>query len=237
MEKQAAHQSLTTELERFGQIITLAFYLAIFALFCRLFVYGEWGTTALIFGLYLLFFQLSIRSIKRLYYSSWTFLFFFLFLLLYYFFSHVEIINLPTLFAAIMLILALYELSSPLYFPRVPWWEYDFRYRSDLSVLIDGTYPGRLTDLRRFAGGLVSFQHFDIQQKIQLKVESKDEIIIATVLAKREILVGRGLVYGIKFSKQSSKEKQNYLLLAREWKKRHKKKWEEKRKSNKRKNS
>lgn len=120
------------------------------------------------------------------------------------------------------LIMACYIVSSPLYFPRVHWWEYDFRFRADIRcwVEIDGQqHLGRLSDLRRGAACLELFQHTNVGHPIHIHVEvlNQNFSLNAEVRSKREPIIGRSIVYGIKFVNFDLEQKQRLKLLTNYW--------------------
>jgi hypothetical protein len=120
------------------------------------------------------------------------------------------------------MIMACYIVSSPIYFPRVHWWEYDFRYRADIRcwVEIDNQqYMGRLSDLRRGAACLELFQHTNVGHPIQIHLEvlNQNFTLHAEVRSKREPIIGRSIVYGIKFVNFDLEQKQRLKLLTNYW--------------------
>lgn len=99
-----------------------------------------------------------------------------------------------------------YLIAAPIYYPRINWWEYDFRFRSDLKCkIIDGTkvFEGRLSDFRRNQCCLYSFERFDIGTLVSLKIDLKTELIVKDLELKtrRNNIPGRPLIYGIEFKK------------------------------------
>jgi len=125
-------------------------------------------------------------------------------------------------FSLIFLLIACYIISSPLYFPRVHWWEYDFRFRADIrcSAEIDGQqFRGRLSDLRRGAACLELFNHTHVGQPIQINLEilNQNFTLFAEVRSKREPIIGRSIIYGIKFVNNDLEQKQRLRLLTNYW--------------------
>jgi hypothetical protein len=116
-----------------------------------------------------------------------------------------------------------YILSSPIYYPRVMWWEYDFRYRTDLKVHIFNELgeesESRITDLRRSAGCIASFE--EIKPGTTIKVESPryfDGTLEVEVISKRIYSLGRPYSYGVKFSLKNHSEVAAYNDLLNIWK-------------------
>jgi hypothetical protein len=116
-----------------------------------------------------------------------------------------------------------YILSSPIYYPRVMWWEYDFRYRTDLKVDIfsEATEKSesRITDLRRNAGCIASFE--EIKPGTIIKVESPryfKGILEVEIISKRIYSLGRPFSYGVKFCLNNPEEVSAYNDLLNFWK-------------------
>lgn len=166
-------------------------------------------------------------ALSNLYYSYWNIS---LILAIYYLVSLMRnffvvghpMIGILFFFSLIFLVTACYIISSPLYFPRVHWWEYDFRFRADIrcSVDLDGhQFTGRLSDLRRGAACLELFSHTQIGQPIQINLEilNQNFTLFAEVRSKREPIIGRSIIYGIKFVNQDLEHKQRLRLLTNYW--------------------
>ncbi len=183
-------------------------------------------------GLRLMFFiYLSnpyYKTIKHRYYTYWTFsvlLFLYINFKIYeqFFMLHLNHIGLLYTISSIILILKMYMLSSPIYYPRVSWWEYDFRYRDDLKILIkaqDKEIDARLTDLRRQAGCVAIFEELKLGTEIQIiaKVENTSVILRGLVTSKRRELLGRPIIYGLQFKFDSRSNKKRYEQLEKLWK-------------------
>ncbi len=154
-------------------------------------------------------YNLCLKTQKRLYYSFWTFS---IAIGIYILMGILQnrgvrgnslLIMLYSL-AFIGLFIKMYIISSPIFYPRVRWWEYDFRYRGDLHVNVDTddrNIRGRLSDLRRGAGCLILFESLPINHTLEIKADSVSEEIKlkATIVSKREYSLGRGFKYGIRF--------------------------------------
>lgn len=135
----------------------------------------------------------------------------------------------------IALWLELYIMSSPIFFPRTLWWEYDVRYRSDLKIEVElhnasqvESFVGRMTDIRRSAACVVLFQDVPLKKKIHIKTKHGSKIIelAAVVLSKREYSFGRGITYGVKFLLKTNEEKKLFKSFSEEWKSHRNKKLE-----------
>lgn len=166
------------------------------------------------------------NALSNLYYSYWNLS---LVLAVYYLVSLIrnfanEFPMIGALFCLSLafLFMACYIVSSPIYFPRVHWWEYDFRFRADIRcwVEIDGQqHRGRLSDLRRGAACLELFQHTNIGHPILIHVEVMNQnfTLSAEVRSKREPIIGRSIIYGIKFLNFDLEQKQRLKLLTNYW--------------------
>lgn len=115
-----------------------------------------------------------------------------------------------------------YIVSSPLYYPRFHWWEYDFRFRADIKcwVEVEGQqFRGRLSDLRRGAACLELFNSMPVNQQIQISVEilNQNFTLFAEVRSKREPIIGRSIIYGIKFVNSDLEQKQRLKFLSNYW--------------------
>jgi hypothetical protein len=152
------------------------------------------------------YFYLLARLLKRLYYSFWPFLgFLSLFLILKIFYQPFFSMSFVAYSAALfLLVIQAYSLWTPIFYPIVSWWEYDFRYRDDLKINVlikDEKSDGRLTDLRRGAGCIASFKDFKLGET--LKIEPFDDLesmkFKVEVMSKRKYSVGRPYNYGVRF--------------------------------------
>lgn len=178
-------------------------------------------------GLLLFTFNFYYKALLNLYYSYWNIS---IILAIYYLVSMTRnflavghpLVGVLFCISLILLIVACYIISSPLYFPRVHWWEYDFRFRADIrcSVEVDGhQYRGRLSDLRRGAACLELFNHTHVGQPIQINLEilNQNFTLYAEVRSKREPIIGRSIVYGVKFVNNDLEHKQRLRLLTNYW--------------------
>lgn len=163
------------------------------------------------------------RTATGLFYSFWTFVALTLFFLLYKLITlsgvyGLEVASYLYVLAGILLFIESYFLSSPIYFPRVSWWEYDFRFKDDLRVMatLEGNKEvhGRLTDLRRGAGCVVLFELLELGSKIDVSLNSGNETlsISGEVISHRDVLVGRGHTYGVRFE-ESPKVYEKFVSL------------------------
>lgn len=124
--------------------------------------------------------------------------------------------------AALFLGINCYIMSSPLYFPRVQWWEYDFRYRGDLKSYIkadDKVIESRVTDLRRDAACVESFDRLDLDTPVDLEIEFDERLYVAPAKIKtsKEFIKGRPIRYGLVFDLQNETVKEDFVRLKRLW--------------------
>ncbi len=181
--------------------------------------------------LWALFFNLFFKSLYRLEMSFWMFslfLFFYLGSCLVGTLIHRDSYVLFYMYmtANVALWMELYMMSSPIFFPRTSWWEYDFRFRSELKIDVEihtgaqvESFTGRMTDIRRQAACVVLFHEIPKKKKIIIKstdfgypVELK-----AVVISKREYSFGRGLTYGVKLLVKTPAEKKMFKQFHHSW--------------------
>jgi hypothetical protein len=118
---------------------------------------------------------------------------------------------------------AMYFLYSPIFYPNVSWWEYDFRYRNDINTMVkvndEEEKEGRLIDLRRGHGGLSFFGQLNVGDKIVLKPEYNelDKEFRVEVMSKRQHSIGRPYTYGLKFHFDSSEEQKDFVKFQKFW--------------------
>jgi hypothetical protein len=122
----------------------------------------------------------------------------------------------------IFLLVSCYIISSPLYFPQVNWWEYDFRFRADVKCLVEvdeKQYQGRLSDLRRGAACLELFQNIPVGHKVLINIEilNQNFTLDAEIRSRREPIIGRTIIYGLKFIHNDLEQRQRMRLLSNYW--------------------
>jgi hypothetical protein len=207
----------------------MQFFFVLIAFVAEAFVTQSVLNFSFIFQLILLIaaYNFYYNALSNLYYSYWNIS---ILLAIYYFVSLTRnflvvghpMIGVMFFFSFLFLITACYIISSPLYYPRVHWWEYDFRFRADIrcSAEIDGhQFRGRLSDLRRGAACLELFNHAHIGQPIQINLEilNQNFTLFAEIRSKREPIIGRSIIYGIKFVNNDLEQKQRLRLLTNYW--------------------
>jgi hypothetical protein len=166
-------------------------------------------------------------TIKHRYYTFWTFSIALYIYLLFkvneqFFNMHQSHIGALYLISSVVLVAIMYLLSSPIYYPRVNWWEYDFRYRDDLKIKVnigEEEVEARLTDLRRHAGCIAIFEDVNIGKGIVVNAKVEDESVIlrGIVMSKRRELIGRPYIYGVQFKFDNRRNKKRYSMLKQIW--------------------
>lgn len=165
-------------------------------------------------------------ALKNLFYSFWNISFI---LMLFYIFGMIRnllfgtpIIGVLYFGSIILMIIACYIISSPLYYPRFHWWEYDFRYRTDLKCQVDaeGLHSiGRISDMRRGAACVELFKSMTVGQRIQISLEilNQSYTLFAEVRSKREPIIGRSTIYGVKFISTDLEQRQRLKFITNYW--------------------
>jgi hypothetical protein len=124
--------------------------------------------------------------------------------------------------AALFLGISSYVMSSPLYFPRVQWWEYDFRYRGDLKAtanINDEAKEIRVEDLRRECISFLSFNKIRLGEKITIDIPFGDKLYTVNGQLKtaREDIPGRPIRYGLKLIVVDERDKKSVTELKKVW--------------------
>ena len=169
------------------------------------------------------------KTIKHRYYTYWTFSALLFVYLLYKVYEQFYVLNndhigILYLLSIMILIIKMYMLSSPIYYPQISWWEYDFRYRDDLKITVksqDQEMNARLTDLRRQAGCVAMFEELKLGEEliINAALDEDNVLLRGIVMSKRRDVIGRPLIYGVQFKFDSKSNKKRYESLERLWKK------------------
>jgi hypothetical protein len=178
-------------------------------------------------GLLLITYNFYYNALTNLFYSYWNIS---LILGIYYLVSlsrNFLVVGHPLIgvvfcISLIFLIISSYIISSPLYYPRVHWWEYDFRFRADIRCFVEidnQQFRGRLSDLRRGAACLELFQNIHVGHPIQINLEilNQNFTLFAEVRSRRETIVGRSIIYGLKFVNSDLEQRQRLRLLTNYW--------------------
>ena len=175
------------------------------------------------FALLLVAFNFYYNALSNLYYSFWNMSLIFA---IYYLVSMIRnFAVMDQLMIGFLFCISLASLimaCSPLYYPRVHWWEYDFRFRADIRCWADiegQQFRGRLSDLRRGAACLELFHHMPVGQPVQINLEvlNQNFTLFAEVRSKREPIIGRSIIYGIRFINYDLEQRQRLKLLTNYW--------------------
>jgi len=172
-------------------------------------------------------FNFYYQALINLYYSYWNLSVIFLIFEMFSGLRNILVLGNPVigflyLSSIVLLLISSYIISSPLYYPLVNWWEYDFRFRADIRVWVENEgnrYRGRLSDLRRGAGCLEIFENIPQDQMvwINLEVLGQNFTLQGQIRSKREPIIGRTFIYGIKFMDIDLEHRQRMKLLINYW--------------------
>jgi hypothetical protein len=124
--------------------------------------------------------------------------------------------------AGVFLAINSYIMSSPLYYPRVQWWEYDFRYRGELKgSLASGkkNFNIRLADLRRDTLSILGFDHLKLGEEISIEIPYGSDVyqINGSVKTIREVIPGRPIRYGVSLKIDNDADRKHQKDLMRMW--------------------
>jgi len=151
-------------------------------------------------------------TLKKLYYTYWTFG------LIFFVLVFVDVLAamwikpwLGVMGLTLLLCFSIvnYFLASPIYYPRVNWWEYDFRYRTDLKgkIILEGDkeVECRVADIRRNAACVHSFISFPTGTILNLEIELplKPIKFAVKIISTRQGIPGRPSIYGVQFPKNA----------------------------------
>jgi hypothetical protein len=223
------HLNLQNSYDKVKFLTLLQFLMVLLAFVSEALVTHSMVYLSFFFQLALLIFTFNFyyKALANLYYSYWNIS---LILAIYYLFSFIRnlfvidqsFIAFLFFVSIILLITACYIISSPLYYPRVHWWEYDFRFRADIrcTVEVEGhQLRGRISDLRRGAACLELFNLIQVGRPIQINLDilNQNFTLFAEIRSKREPILGRSIIYGIKFTNSDLEHKQRLKLLSNFW--------------------
>lgn len=161
----------------------------------------------------LMIFKGYIKSLKNFNYGFWGFstvVFIFLLksLIVYSFVDVNQFLLLMGILGLTIFAVNSFTMSSPLYYPRVQWWEYDYKYRADLKIKINienRTYSARLSDLRRSQASIEAFEVFKVGTpgKLILKYDEVTYELSFEIKSFKNIISGRPNRYGLKLDKSN----------------------------------
>ncbi len=206
------------------------FYSAWFAQLIALFVELVWGGGSFLFDLicvviFVFVFRSNERVFKKLQYSLWSFLASLILWNLWLIFnSDSVIVQNAALISGVLFFSLGLHMSPPYLYPRLTWWEYDFRFNGDLKILVhrnESSVQGRLTDLRKNAGCVHLFENLKPGDKFTIDYKMGEENLKneVQIVSRREAFFGRGYLYGVRFlfDKENPGAKKNYKRLSRIW--------------------
>jgi hypothetical protein len=214
---------LQKELDQQGLFLWGTFVLIVLARLYNNFTFSDFFSGLFGFILLSVYFIFFYRLLKNLYYSFWTILCVTIIWIVIQIFNQ-PLFTLSTFFYCCSLVLlgiGASQLWTPIYYPIVSWWEYDFRYRHDVkaSVLFEGeSLPSRLTDLRKGAGCVALFKEIKIGNFFQLEL-GEDLTFKVEVMSKRYYSLGRPLSYGVRFVLSSYDEQKKFNTYCSSWRK------------------
>lgn len=124
--------------------------------------------------------------------------------------------------SALFLAINGFIMSSPLYFPRIQWWEYDFRYRGELKATLeknDEKTEIRIADVRRECISFLAFNQMKLGNKVSLEIPIGERTFEVSGLLKtaREDIPGRPVRYGLKLNMSDEKSRREYTELRKVW--------------------
>ena len=172
---------------------------------------------------------MALRSFRQVLFNfQYTFWTFSLCFLLYIFSAFVGADNAFVfncyLIAFVLLLILCWTLGSPLFYPRITWWEYDFRFQGELKITAhlpdSGSVPGRLTDLRRMAGCIVLFEELPSGTEFTIDYEHPGGVktYLIKVMSRRSAIPGRGYIYGVQFLFAEDSDRERFEALSELWK-------------------
>ncbi len=172
-------------------------------------------------------FKFYYDAFKRLLYTFWGLSILVFLFIFYYFITSLLRHTYPFqtllfLSSLVLLGITLYLASSPVYYTKVAWWEFDYRYRADIDAQISfegKRFKSRLTDVRRRGGSIATFEDFPLGTHLLICFDIDDqEFQLESVIgSKSKSIVGRPYSYGIKFLIASKENKSQYRHLSKLW--------------------
>lgn len=219
--------SVKNEFERIRMLHWGHFSLLVIALILQIALDFRSSWNILTILILLFFYRHFLRTVREVLYTFWfmaSVLFIYLSIGLiksFFIYGGMGLVSAHFL-ALLFLCVEMYMLYSPIYFPRVNWWEYDFRYRHELKVEVhkgENHWEGRLSDLRRHAACLVSFEDFELGENLELKLPSNNESLLlrGEVVSRRIYSIGRGTIYGMKLHFNSTQERRAFDRFSSKW--------------------
>lgn len=183
--------------------------------------YLGWSMVFVLPALYFLY-RMLYQTCDKFYYSYWSFNVILFIYILWSLYKSLMIYGNSILSYVYTLMLfangiKTYILSSPIYFPIVNWWEYDFRYRRDLPIqikLAEKEFEGRIIDFRREAAGIQSFEHFKAGDRVEISFagDLDGPNLKGDIYSIRKYSFGRPYIIGVKFDLVGSEGRYHQIL-------------------------
>lgn len=183
--------------------------------------YVRWSLIFILPSLYFLYTMLN-RTYEKFYYSYWIFnISLFMYILISLYKSLMVFENSILAYVYTLMLFAngikTYIISSPIYFPIVNWWEYDFRFRRDIPITValgEESSEARIIDIRREAAGVQSFKKFKVGDEIEIQFhgELKGQNLLGTIYSIRKYSLGRPFILGIKFDLTAKEVRYHQIL-------------------------
>ncbi len=146
-----------------------------------------------------LLYYLAQKALKNLLYSFWSFFLFLLFWELARLFIFDLNLGGIILNSASLITLGILGilLFSPLFYPQIRWWEYDFRFISDFPIKLsheEKQYEGRILDIKREVVVIWLFEAHPLNEAFQLSFQyyGKEDELEGIVKMVRPHPYGRG---------------------------------------------
>lgn len=215
------------EFDRILVFVTLHILLFVLAKLYYFLSYDLSFMYLVIFCFWVIYTRFFYRTVKNLHYTYWTFTGVSLIVILTDIYESLVINTNISLFylyffSLCFLIVSSYMLRTPLFYPVVSWWEYDFRYRNDIKTKIgfdDHEEMGRIVDLRGDAGGISLFDDIEVGKKITVSPQYNEmsDTYDAEIVSKRQHSIGRPYIYGVRFLFRSASERSSFTKLQKYW--------------------
>jgi hypothetical protein len=212
------------EIDKVKKLNIVEFYLSALIIISQLLLDEISFGTAIVFSFFILaVFKYKQQTTTELRYTFWGILFFQSLMMLVTFVNAQT--NLTNFLSVVILFLVSFEaytMMSPIFYPRIKWWEWDFRYRGDTQVKVkngEDSFEARLSDLRRDAGAITLFEDISYNEEIFIEINFMNELLSfkAKIISKRESNLGRGITYGVSFIFDEDSQKQRFGRYKNFW--------------------
>ncbi len=193
-------------LRRVEKMLTLSLTLAFLSEIVGFVSIGGFISALIMSVIWLAYYALLFQALRKMIYSFLTFLM--LGCVAHFFFAIVAFVNeqgfeaLISTFNGFLCIFIVSKCNRPIFFPKINWTEYDFRFRTDRRVKIfleeEFIEAARLYDLRRGEGALQCFSELKLDEDYRLEDEDGEEVGHVRILSQRITLLGRPITHGIR---------------------------------------